>query len=196
MHRSTGYSNHLHDEPALGRIDVVYVGAIQATKSSPTQGGSPRPGKTEIPVPCPEYIAAMRRIRSKTTPPGRSANSPTSARCSSAECGQGEVNGCMKSTAWRNSLTDSMNIDSRTLDLEKDVTTTGDVRVGPGVGGGKARECLVHVGRLLAPGWTLAAAAARPIFKDCPRSNCKFDRPPAGSAETPRSRRVSNATTL
>src|SRR6202035_60225 len=28
LHRSTGYSNHLHPDPARGRLDCVYVGGL------------------------------------------------------------------------------------------------------------------------------------------------------------------------
>lgn len=34
IHRSTGYSNHVHDHRMMGRVDVVYV------------GGKTRSGKT------------------------------------------------------------------------------------------------------------------------------------------------------
>ena len=34
IHRSTGYSNHVHDDRMMGRVDVVYV------------GGKTRSGKT------------------------------------------------------------------------------------------------------------------------------------------------------
>jgi len=66
-------------------------------------------------------------------------------------------------------LTDSMNTDSRTLDLERDIPTTAeDIRVLRELRAAKLEDALVHVSRLLAPGWTLAAAAARPLFKDYP----------------------------
>jgi len=61
-----------------------------------------------------------------------------------------------------------MNSDPRALDLERDLPTTAeDIRVLRELRGSHIEDVLVHVGRLLAPGWTLAAAAARPTFKDC-----------------------------
>jgi hypothetical protein len=66
-------------------------------------------------------------------------------------------------------LTDSTKTERRELDLERDVPTTAeDVRVLRRLRGAHNRDALVDVRRLLAPGWTLAAAAARPTFKDCP----------------------------
>lgn len=65
-------------------------------------------------------------------------------------------------------MTNSMNTDSRTLDLERDIPTKAeDVRVLRELRATKLEDALVHVNRLLAPGWTLAAAAARPSFQGC-----------------------------
>ena len=61
-----------------------------------------------------------------------------------------------------------MKTEPRMLDLERDVPTTAeDIRVLRELRGARDKDALVHVRRLLAPGWTLAAAAARPSFKDC-----------------------------
>ena len=66
-------------------------------------------------------------------------------------------------------MTDSMNTEPRALDLERDIPTTpGDVAVLRELRRSKTEDALVHVRRLLAPGWTLAEAAARPCFRDCP----------------------------
>jgi hypothetical protein len=55
------------------------------------------------------------------------------------------------------------------LDLERDLPTTAeDVRVLRELKGSRQENALVHVNRLVAPGWTLEAAAARPLFTDCP----------------------------
>ncbi len=68
LHRSTGYSNHLHDDPDLGRVDVVYltgdtsrqiIGRMQAQKG---------PGGVEILVPRPEHLAAMKLFSIKNDP--------------------------------------------------------------------------------------------------------------------------------
>ncbi len=66
-------------------------------------------------------------------------------------------------------MTDSMNTDAKTLDLEQDIPTTEeDVRVLRELRAAHVKDALVHIERLLAPGWTLSAAAARPRFKDYP----------------------------
>lgn len=65
-------------------------------------------------------------------------------------------------------MTDSMKTEPRVLDLERDVpTTAGDILVLRELRRSKSEDALVHIQRLLAPGWTLAAAAARPSFTDC-----------------------------
>jgi len=64
-------------------------------------------------------------------------------------------------------LTDSMHRDSGLIDLERDVPTTEeDIRVLRELRTARLEDALVHVERLLAPCWTLAAAAARPTFED------------------------------
>jgi len=61
-----------------------------------------------------------------------------------------------------------MKTEPQVLDLERDVpTTSGDILVLRELRRSKTEDALVHVQRLLAPGWTLAAAAARPFFRDC-----------------------------
>ena len=69
---------------------------------------------------------------------------------------------------WRVSLTDSKRRDRGALDLERDLpTTVDDVRVLWELRGEHIEHALVHANRLLAPGWTLARAAARPLFEGC-----------------------------
>lgn len=68
LHRSTGYSNHLHDDPALGRIDVVYVRGNTSHEIFANTKAHPGPGETEIPVPRPEHIAAMKAYSIKNDP--------------------------------------------------------------------------------------------------------------------------------
>jgi hypothetical protein len=52
------------------------------------------------------------------------------------------------------------------LDLDRDVPTTAeDIRRLRELRGSHDKDALVHVRRLLAPGWTLTAAAARPSFE-------------------------------
>ena len=65
-------------------------------------------------------------------------------------------------------MTDSKKTEPRVLDLELDIPTTAeDIRILRELRGSPNKDALVHVRRLLAPGWTLAAAAARPTFRDC-----------------------------
>jgi hypothetical protein len=62
-------------------------------------------------------------------------------------------------------LTDSTKTDSRTLDLERDLPTTPeDARVLRELRAARLEDALVHARRLLAPGWSLEAAAARSSF--------------------------------
>ena len=68
LHRSTGYSNHLHDDPDLGRIDVVYVMGDTSHEIFANTKAHPGPGGTEIPVPRPEHIAAMKAYSIKNDP--------------------------------------------------------------------------------------------------------------------------------
>ena len=60
LHRSTGYSNHLHHDPDLGRVDVVYVRGDTSREIFGNTGLHPGPGGLEIPVPRPEHLAAMK----------------------------------------------------------------------------------------------------------------------------------------
>jgi len=70
---------------------------------------------------------------------------------------------------WKTCLSDSKTLDRRPLDLERDLpTTVEDVRVLWELREAHIENGLVHANRLLAPGWTLARAAARPLFEGCP----------------------------
>ena len=63
-------------------------------------------------------------------------------------------------------MIDSTNADSELLDLERDIPTTSkDIRVLAELRGARVEDALVHIRRLLAPGWTLESAAARPTFE-------------------------------
>lgn len=71
LHRSSGYSNHLHPEEAYGRVDFVYVRGATQTKifagARPMEG----PGDTTILVPRPEHLAAMKVLAMKNDPQRR-----------------------------------------------------------------------------------------------------------------------------
>ena len=67
LHRSDGYSNHLHVDPALGRLDVIYVdedtrGKIFADARLASLGGM------SVLVPKPEHLAAMKIHAMKNDP--------------------------------------------------------------------------------------------------------------------------------
>ena len=68
IHRSEGYSNHIHADASRGRIDVVYVDA----KTADILFGSARrfpagEGRTVL-VPAPEHLAAMKVLAIKNDP--------------------------------------------------------------------------------------------------------------------------------
>lgn len=68
LHRSAGYSNHFHPEPALGRLDFVYV---EPETADPLFAGcAPRLhlGKREALVPRAEHLAAMKIHAIKNDP--------------------------------------------------------------------------------------------------------------------------------
>jgi predicted nucleotidyltransferase len=67
LHRSDGYSNHLHVDPALGRLHVIYVdadthGKIFAEARLVSLGGM------SVVVPKPEHLAAMKIHAMKNDP--------------------------------------------------------------------------------------------------------------------------------
>ena len=67
LHRSDGYSNHLHSDPAFGRVDVIYVDdrtrdeILAGAKTAPVAG-------REVLVPRPEHLAAMKVHAMKNDP--------------------------------------------------------------------------------------------------------------------------------
>lgn len=68
LHRSTGYSNHLHNDATLGRVDFVYVRGETADKLFAATRVQPGPGGLEVPVPSPEHLAAMKVQAMKNDP--------------------------------------------------------------------------------------------------------------------------------
>jgi hypothetical protein len=60
LHRSTGYSNHLHDDRRRGRVDFVYVQGQTATQVFAGIREMAGPGGRPIPVPRPEHLIAMK----------------------------------------------------------------------------------------------------------------------------------------
>jgi hypothetical protein len=68
LHLSTGYSNHLHGDPALGRVDVVYVRGESSRRIFAGVRSHPGPGGMQIPVPRAEHLAAMKAYSIKNDP--------------------------------------------------------------------------------------------------------------------------------
>lgn len=60
LHRSSGYSNHLHPDRGRGRVDVVYVGGGTAQRLFAGLHRVPGPGGRTIAVPRPEHLIAMK----------------------------------------------------------------------------------------------------------------------------------------
>ncbi|HEV8239218.1 MAG TPA: nucleotidyl transferase AbiEii/AbiGii toxin family protein [Thermoanaerobaculia bacterium] len=68
VHRSAAYSNHLHREPALGRVDVVYVRRDTAEQLFASVQRVPGPGGLDMPVPAAEHLVAMKVLAMKNDP--------------------------------------------------------------------------------------------------------------------------------
>jgi len=68
LHRSTGYSNHLHLDPAWGRFDCVYVGGPTGEQLFAACRLARAPGGLELPVPKPEHLAALKVVAMKNDP--------------------------------------------------------------------------------------------------------------------------------
>ena len=60
LHASSGYSNHLHLDPDLGRVDVVYVSGTTSLQMFADLRSIDGPGGLRLPVLRPEHLAAMK----------------------------------------------------------------------------------------------------------------------------------------
>ena len=67
LHRSDGYSNHLHADPALGRLDVIYVDEDTRGKIFAEARPASLAGMSVV-VPKPEHLAAMKIHAMKNDP--------------------------------------------------------------------------------------------------------------------------------
>jgi hypothetical protein len=67
LHRSEGYSNHLHADPALGRLDVIYVDEDTRGKIF-AEGRLASLAGMSVVVPKPEHLAAMKVHAMKNDP--------------------------------------------------------------------------------------------------------------------------------
>lgn len=68
LHRSAGYSNHLHDDPRLGRVDFVYVRDETSCRLFAEVRELPGPLGRTVAVPRPEHLAAMKVQAMKDDP--------------------------------------------------------------------------------------------------------------------------------
>ena len=68
LHRSAGYSNHLHADLAMGRVDFLYVDEETARRIFSRPGATLRFGHRQVPVPRPEHLAAMKAHAMKNDP--------------------------------------------------------------------------------------------------------------------------------
>jgi hypothetical protein len=70
LHRSSGYSNHLHPDPERGRVDFVYVSGDTQTLLFEAKREVEGPGGRAVPVPKPEHLIAM-KVQAMTDDRGR-----------------------------------------------------------------------------------------------------------------------------
>ena len=68
LHVSAGYSNHLHAEPAWGRVDFVYVDGETSRLLFDGCGTRAGPAGRSVPVPRAEHLAAMKVHAMKNDP--------------------------------------------------------------------------------------------------------------------------------
>ncbi len=68
LYRSTGYSNHLHPDPAWGRLDCVYVRGATSDQLFAACRTAAVPGGLQLPLPKPEHLAALKVLAMKNDP--------------------------------------------------------------------------------------------------------------------------------
>ncbi|MEP0775760.1 MAG: hypothetical protein HRF46_15540 [Acidobacteriota bacterium] len=68
VHRSAGYSNHFHPDPALGRVDVVWVRGSTADTLFAQARPVPGPDGKPLLLPRPEHLAAMKAAAMASDP--------------------------------------------------------------------------------------------------------------------------------
>lgn len=70
LHASEGFSNHVHPEPAMGRVDLIYVNGETARRLFEAPGTTLRLGNHDLIVPRAEHLAAM-KVHAMKNDPGR-----------------------------------------------------------------------------------------------------------------------------
>jgi hypothetical protein len=68
LHRSEGYSNHVHPDASRGRIDLVYVDPRTADLLFGSARSFPAEPGRSVPVASPEHLAAMKVVAMKNDP--------------------------------------------------------------------------------------------------------------------------------
>lgn len=68
LYRSPGYSNHLHADTNLGRVDVIYVSGETSRKLFDEARGALTIGGRRFAVPKPEHLVAMKVQAVKNDP--------------------------------------------------------------------------------------------------------------------------------
>lgn len=68
IHRSPGYSNHVHRDAGRGSVDFVYVRDETAERLFGDLRHVPGPGGRTVPVASPEHLAAMKVLAMKNDP--------------------------------------------------------------------------------------------------------------------------------
>ena len=68
LSRSDGYSNHLHPDPTLGRLDCIYVEGETARRLFEGARTIGRYGPLTVAVPRPEHLAAMKAFAMRNDP--------------------------------------------------------------------------------------------------------------------------------
>jgi hypothetical protein len=70
LHRSDGYSNHLHADPSWGRVDVVYVDEKTSRVLFARATQLATLGTRSLKLPRPEHLVAM-KVQAVKNDPGR-----------------------------------------------------------------------------------------------------------------------------
>jgi len=71
LYSSPGYSNHLHPNSEMGRVELIYVDDSTAEKLFESPGTWLHLGGHDLAVPRPEHLAAM-KVHAMKNDPGRS----------------------------------------------------------------------------------------------------------------------------
>lgn len=76
LHRSDGYSNHLHEDRDWGRVDFMYVDPETAARLFSAATIKSIVGEISAPVPSAEHLLAMKALAMKNSPQRVLVDSP------------------------------------------------------------------------------------------------------------------------